>query len=282
MFVHGYLSPSPATPFLTPCRLSTPELAGSFLAMKLESLLEYLDGYLGVTGHPDYPNALNGLQVAGSGEVTRVCTAVDASEQAIEEAARSGANLLMVHHGLFWDGLRPITGRRHRKLDRLFRSAMGLYSVHLPLDSHREIGNCILLARALGLTPLGRLGAYQGTELGWWGETTLDRDAFVARARSVLGGPVQVLAHGPAQIERVGVITGSGGSFIEQAARLGLDTLVTGEGAHHVAIDAAELGLNVVYGGHYATETFGIRALGEHLAQRFGLEQQFLELPTGT
>ena len=250
--------------------------------MKLEPLLEYLDRYLGVTAHPDYPNALNGLQVGGPAEVTHVCTAVDASERAIEDAARAGAHLLMVHHGLFWNGLQPVTGRRHRKLDRLLRSAMGLYSVHLPLDSHCEIGNCILLARALGLTPVGRFGAYQGTDVGWWGEITLDRDAFVARAEGAVRGPVRVLAHGPVQIERVGVITGSGGSFVEEAARLGLDTLVTGEGANHVAIDAAEFGMNVVYGGHYATETFGIRALGEHLAQRFGLEHKFLELPTGT
>jgi dinuclear metal center YbgI/SA1388 family protein len=250
--------------------------------MKLESILEYLDGYLGVTAHPDYPNALNGLQVEGPREVTHLCTAVDASEAAITEAVRRNAHLLMVHHGLFWDGLRPLTGRRHRKVAHLIRGELGVYSIHLPLDAHAEIGNCILLTRALGISPVGRFGAYKGAELGWWGELNLERKQLVERAQVVLDGPVELLAYGPERTERVGVVTGSGGSLVEEAARLNLDTLVTGEGSHHVAIDAAELGINIVYGGHYATETFGIRALGEHLAERFGLEQEFLNLPTGT
>ena len=250
--------------------------------MKLESLLEYLEGYLGVAAHPDYPNALNGLQVEGPSEVTRLCTGVDASEAAVAEAVRRSAHLLLVHHGLFWDGLGPLTGRRHRKIARLIRGELGLYSVHLPLDAHAEVGNCILLMRALEIVPAGRFAAYRGAELGWWGEANLDRDRLVERARAALGGPVRVLAYGPDRAERVGVVTGSGGALVEEAARIGLDTLVTGEGSHHVAIDAAELGINVVYGGHYATETFGIRALGEHLAERFGLAHEFLDLPTGT
>ena len=250
--------------------------------MKLESLLEYLDRYLGVTDHPDYPVALNGLQVEGTAEVAHVCAAVDASEAAIGEAIERGAQLLLVHHGLFWDGLRPLTGRRHRKVAQLIRGGLGLYSVHLPLDGHAEVGNCALLARALGIAPSGRFGRYQGVELGWWGEVDGTRADLVERFRAALGGPVRVLAGGPERVERVGVITGSGGSFVEEAARQGLDTLVTGEGPHHVAIDAAELGINVLYGGHYATETFGVRALAEHLADRFGLAQSFLDLPTGT
>jgi len=250
--------------------------------VKLESILEYVDRYLGVTVHPDYPNAYNGLQVDGPHEVTRLCTAVDASEAAITEAVRRDAHLLMVHHGLFWDGLRPLTGRRHRKIAHLIRGDLGVYSVHLPLDAHADIGNCILLTRSLGISPVGRFGVYQGADLGWWGESDFELNLLVERAQAVLGGPVQLLAYGPERTERVGVITGSGGSLVEEAARLGLDTLVTGEGPHHAAIAAAELGINVVYGGHYATEMFGVRALGEHLAERFGLEHEFLDLPTGT
>lgn len=250
--------------------------------MKLESILAYLDGYLGVAAHPDYPNAYNGLQVDGPQEVTRLCTAVDASEAAIAEAVSRNVHLLMVHHGLFWDGLHPLTGRRYRKIAHLIRGELGVYSMHLPLDAHADIGNCILFTRALEISPVGRFGAYQGAELGWWGESSFERGRLVERVRAVLGGPVQLLAYGPERAERVGVITGSGGSFVEEAARLGLDTLVTGEGPHHAAVAAAELGINVIYGGHYATETFGIRALGEHLAERFGLEHEFLDLPTGT
>ena len=250
--------------------------------MKLESLLEYLDRYLEVAEHPDYPVALNGLQVDGPAEVGRVCAAVDASEAAITRAVERGAQLLIVHHGLFWDGLRPVTGRRHRKLKLLIEGGVGLYSVHLPLDSHAEVGNCVLLARALGIDPRNRFGRYQGMELGWWGETEQSRSQLVDTARNALHGPVRVLESGPEQVRRVGVITGSGASFLEEAARLGLDTLVTGEGPHHAAIDAAELGVNVLYGGHYATETFGVRALAAHVSERFGLEQEFLDLPTGT
>ena len=113
--------------------------------MKLESILQYLDGYLRIDEHPDYPNALNGLQVAGKGEVSHLVAAVDASEAAIEEAARLGADLLIVHHGLFWDGLKPVRGRRYRKLRALLENEMALFSCHLPLDSHAEVGNCALL-----------------------------------------------------------------------------------------------------------------------------------------
>jgi len=249
--------------------------------VKLASLLEYLDGYLRIARHPDYPTAVNGLQVEGPAEVRRVCAAVDASEPAIEGAVARGAELLIVHHGIFWEGLRPLIGRRHRKLAKLVRGELGLFSIHLPLDSHPEIGNCILLARALGIEPLGRFGSYQGTEIGWWGTVELGRAELAGRAEGVLGRPVQVIGGGPDRVERVGVLTGSG-ALVEEAARLGLDTVVTGEGAHHAAIDARELGVNLIYGGHYATEVFGVRALAAHLGERFGLIHEFIDLPTGT
>ena len=246
--------------------------------MKLASLVEYLDGYLRITGHPDYPTALNGLQVEGRPDVERVCGAVDASEAAIDAARAAGADLLIVHHGLFWDGLRPVTGRRRRKLAKILQAELSVVSVHLPLDAHVEIGNCILLARALGVAPAGRFGAYQGTDIGWWGGLEIPRAELARRAETVLDGHVRVLEGGPARVQKVGVLTGSG-AFVEAAARLGVDTVVTGEGPHHIAIDAAELGVNVLYGGHYATETFGVRALGDWLAGRFGLEHVFVDIP---
>ncbi len=251
--------------------------------MRQVSLIEYLDGYLSITGHPDYPTALNGLQVEGPAEIDRVCAAVDASEAAIEAAIARRAQLLIVHHGLFWDGLRPLTGRRYRKVAKLIGGGLGLFSVHLPLDGHSELGNGVLLARALGIEAVGRFGRYQTTDVGWWGTLEgIERSDLVLRAETALGGPVRLIGAGPGRVERVGVVTGAGASFIEEAARMGLDTLVTGEGPHHVAIDAEELGVNVLYGGHYATETFGVRALAAHLADRFGLHQEFIDLPTGT
>lgn len=252
--------------------------------MKSESLFQYLDEYLGVAGHPDYSTALNGVQVEGAVDVSTVAVAVDASLASIEAAAELGAELLLVHHGLFWDGLRPVVGRRYRRLKALMDAGMALYSCHLPLDGHAEVGNCILLARAIGLAPEGRFGQYQGTDLGWWGVLPEPANVEALRervSRAVGGGPVRLLEGGPQSVERVGVITGGGGSFVRAAAEAGLDAFVTGEGAHHTYFDAAEFGTHVLFGGHYATETFGVRAVGEHLVERFGLTSHFIDQPTG-
>jgi dinuclear metal center YbgI/SA1388 family protein len=250
--------------------------------MKLESVLQYVSEYLGVAAHPDYPTALNGLQVEGRGEVRHLCAAVDASEQAIDEAVRRGADLLVVHHGLFWDGLKPLTGRRFRKVSKLIGAGTGLYSVHLPLDSHAEVGNCALLARGVGLQLEGRFGGYQGTEIGWWGTVPgLSREAFRDAVAKAVGGEVRSIRGGPDVIRRVAVVTGGAGSMLDDAAGGGFDAFVTGEASHHAFIDAHESRINLYLAGHYATETFGVKALCEHLAVRFGLTWDFIDLPTG-
>lgn len=249
--------------------------------MKTESLLQFLDDYLGVTGFPDYPNALNGLQLEGPEEVERVVAAVDASEETIGEALRLGGDLLLVHHGLFWGGLRPVRGRRFRKLSRAIEGGLAIYSAHLPLDAHPDVGNCAVLARELGVPLEGRFGQYEGADIGWWGTVDADRVSFAERVEEVVGGPVRVIGGGGEEAGRVAVLTGGGGSFIEEAARAGIDTLVTGEGGHHTYHDAVELGVNVLYAGHYATETWGVRALAAELEERFGLSREFVDLPTG-
>lgn len=252
--------------------------------MKSESLLQYLDAYLGIPGHPDYPRALNGLQVEGPEEIRKVVAAVDASEASIAAAAELGADVLLVHHGLFWDGLAPITGRRFRRLRVLLSRGMGVYSAHLPLDAHAEVGNCVLLARAMGLEPAGRFGRHEGVEIGWWGSLPHAEppDRFLGRVvEAVGGGRVHWVPGGPAAVGKVGVVTGAGGSFVQEALEAGLDALVTGEGAHHHHFDAMEGGLHLFLAGHYATETFGVRALAQHLGERFGLEWAFVDQPTG-
>jgi len=145
------------------------------------------------------------------------------------------------------------------------------------------VGNAALLAKALGAALEGRFAAYQGAEVGWHGRLgpALDAPALRARAEEVLGGPVRLLEGGPERIERVGVVTGGGASFVGEAVDLRLDALVTGEGSHHTYFDAKELGIHVLLGGHYATETFGVRALAEHLADRFELSWDFVDQPTG-
>ncbi|HSJ13890.1 MAG TPA: Nif3-like dinuclear metal center hexameric protein [Longimicrobiales bacterium] len=242
----------------------------------------WLDEYLRITQVPDYPPALNGLQVENAGRVTRIAAAVDASEQAIAAAAKRGCDLLLVHHGLFWDGNQPVTGRRYRKLSGLLRDGIAVYSAHLPLDVHPECGNNVVLARALGMEPEGEFGEYRGMPAGCWGRLDVKREVLAARLDEVLGGRVRMVAGGPEVVRRVGVVTGSGGGMIGAALEAGLDALVTGEGAHHTYFDAVEGGLNVYFGGHYATETFGVRALAERLAERFSIPWEFLELPTGT
>jgi dinuclear metal center YbgI/SA1388 family protein len=210
-----------------------------------------------------------------------VAAAVDASEETIRLARDEGCELLIVHHGLFWDGNRPVTGRRYRKLKLLMDADIAVYGAHIPLDVHAEVGNNAVLARELGIAIRDMFGSYQGIRLGVWGDLEIGRDELAGRLEKVLGGAVRLVAGGPESLRRVGVITGAGGSMIADAIAAGLDGYVTGEGAHHTYFDAMEGGINVYYGGHYATETWGVKALAAHLADRFGLEWLFIPAPTG-
>ena len=251
------------------------------MAVDVQDLVRYLDDYLRVAEVPDSRNALNGLQVEGPGSVQRLAVAVDASEESIRAAVEAEADLLLVHHGLFWDGNLPLTGRRYRRIAPLIRAGVALYSAHIPLDAHEKVGNNIVLARELGIDVAGRFAEYKGLELGVWGRVDVDRNEFAAVLEKVLGRTVQMIPGGEDRLRKVGVLTGGGGSFIEQAVDFGLDALVTGEGSHHTYFDAVENSLTLYYGGHYATETWGVRAIAEHLEERFGLEWVFLDQPTG-
>jgi dinuclear metal center YbgI/SA1388 family protein len=250
-------------------------------AVELTELVRYLDTYLRVADVPDAEPALNGLQLENSGYVRRVGAAVDASARTIREVVRRGCDLLLVHHGLFWDGHRSVTGRRYRRLKPLFAADVAVYSAHLPLDVHEEVGNNVQLLRALRIEPEGRFGTLRGLEIGWWGVIELKREVLAARLADVLGARVHMMPFGPDVVQRVGVVTGGAGSMIPDAIAAGLDAYITGEGAHHHYFDAEEGRINVFFGGHYATETWGVRALAEHLAQRFGLPWEFIDHPTG-
>jgi dinuclear metal center YbgI/SA1388 family protein len=253
----------------------------------LRELTAYLDDYLRVREVPDDPNALNGLQVEnGSGLVTRIVAAVDASLATIEGVAAAGGGehpLLLVHHGLFWDGNQPLTGRRYRRVRALLQRDLALYAAHIPLDLHPEVGNNPLLARLLGLREPEPYDPHRGMALGVRGRLPAPepRSAFVERVARALQTEVRLIPGGPELVERVGVITGGAGSRIAAAQQAGLDTFLTGEGAHHTFFDAMELGVNVLYAGHYATETLGVKALAAHLAERFGLAWEFHDHPTG-
>ncbi len=249
----------------------------------LDEIVDYLDAYLRVAEIPDEAGALNGLQVENSGQVTSIVVAVDASQRTIDRVVAecdSGA-LLLVHHGLFWDGNQPIAGRRYRRVKALLDHDIALYSAHIPLDAHPEVGNNAVLARMLGILDPVPFDDYRGTPFGASGHLIMSRDRLVELVTEVLGAPVHLIAGGPETTTRVGVITGGAGGRIGAAARAGLDTFVTGEGAHHTTFDALECGVNVLYAGHYATETVGVKALAEHLGHRFGMRWNFHDHPTG-
>ncbi len=250
----------------------------------LAEITAYLDGLLKIGEIPDEPHALNGLQVENGGRVDRVVAAVDASQATIDGVGRDrveGAPLLLVHHGLFWDGNIPLTGRRMRRVRALLRGDIALYSAHIPLDVHPDLGNNRELARLLDLDVAGWFGEYRGIALGVWGELALPREALVARLDQGLGTEARLLPGGPEVTARVGIITGGAGSMMAAARDAGLDTYITGEGQHYTYFDAMEWGINAIYAGHYATEQLGVQALARELADHFGLPWSFHHHPTG-
>ncbi len=247
----------------------------------INDVVVYLDAYLRLSRVPDDPRALNGLQVANSGSLRLIAAAVDACQATIDAAAARNAGLLLVHHGLFWSGLEPLTGRHERRVRRLIQSDVALYSAHMPLDCHPEVGNNAVLARALGLHNVVPFGEYQGVRIGAMGEVSLPRGGLVEMLGRLISADPRLIATGPELVKRVAIVTGAGASHIREARDSGADTLITGEGPHHSYFDAEEWGLNVIYGGHYATETVGVKALAEHLSHRFNVPWEFLDHPTG-
>lgn len=249
--------------------------------MELSALCTYLDEHLDVASFEDYPGAFNGLQLERQGPVTRLAAAVDACQFTIDAAVGQGADLLLVHHGLLWGGPATFTGPLYRRLSAAMAANLGVYSSHLPLDAHPELGNGIGLVRALGLEPEAPFGDHRGQALGFVVECDLDRGIWAQRVETAVGASVRVLPTGPERVRRVAVVTGSAASFLDDARAAGCDTLLTGEARHATYLEAEEAGLNVCLAGHYATECFGVKALATHLADHFDLAWSFIEHDTG-
>jgi dinuclear metal center YbgI/SA1388 family protein len=248
----------------------------------LSELVHYADTELRVAEIGDWSNALNGLQVENSGKVTRIAAAVDACETTLRRAVELGADLLVVHHGLFWGGLQPVTGATARKLRLCWQGDLAVYSAHLPLDAHPTLGNNILLAEALGLEQAEFFLPVKGTPCAVRGILEMERAALQRQiSLAIGGGPVHVAPGGPEMTRQVAIVTGGGGTEAAAVRALGIDTLITGEGPHHTYTLAEELGLNLFYAGHYATETFGAKALAARLSERFGVPWEFIDHPTG-
>lgn len=253
----------------------------------LAAIASELDALLHTGDVPDYANALNGVQVESDADIVRVAAAVDVRERTVRAAQEAGANLLIVHHGLFWGGVQPLRGPFLRRVRGLLDAGIALYSSHLPLDAHPELGNNVLLARELGLEPMAGFARYRTIDVGVMGESDVRTAELAGRVRAFAeehGGTLRhtELAAGR-RTRRWGICTGAGASSetLAEATQRGIDTLIVGEGPHHSAVEAEERDITVLYAGHYATETLGVRALAEHVARAWEIPWVFIAAPTG-
>ena len=248
---------------------------------ELAGITAYLDALLDIPAFPDYPNAFNGLQLENSGRITKIGAAVDSGLKVIEMAVAEGVDLLLVHHGLFWGGSAPVTGVAYKKLAKAINANLAVYSAHLPLDAHPEIGNNALFAAELELYPVQPFFEFKGRFVGCSAQVEIDYGSLLARLEKRFGQKVWHCHAGPDEVRKIGIVTGGAGSELAQAKAVGIDTFVTGEGPHHTFTLAEELGINLVYAGHYATEMSGVKALADRVAKQFGLSWVFLDHPSG-
>ncbi len=247
----------------------------------LMEIVRYCDRILRTDKINDYEGAVNGLQVENHGTVTRVAAAVDATLSTIKLAIASRADLLVVHHGLFWNARHPWTSKTYEMLRLLIGSDLAVYSSHLPLDLHPKLGNNPQLCAALGLRHSQPFFLEKDQHLGVEVRTRLPLEELKQRLKAALGAEPMVIPGGPSICQRIGMVTGGAGSQLQRAAAEGVDTFITGEGPHWTYAVAEELGLNLLYGGHYATETFGVKALAQELSEKFDLPWSFVDYPTG-
>ena len=268
----------------------------------LTEIVDYTSEFLRIRDVGDWDNALNGLQIENSGRVTRLGAAVDVSTRVLTEAAKKKVDLLIVHHGLFWPGLQPVRSALRRQLQLAFENDIALYSAHLPLDIHPKVGNNAQLVAALFGAPFGvrrHVAAFEsadmsahsksaepfleekGQPIGLKMRASMPRSELVRKLRTALNGPVKIFDFGPRQTRTIGIVTGGAGSEIYRVAQENIDTFITGEAPHWAAVAAEELGMNLLLGGHYATEVFGVKALAAHLSKRFKIPNEFIDCPTG-
>jgi dinuclear metal center YbgI/SA1388 family protein len=247
----------------------------------LAAIVNHCDRILRTSEIGDYDGAANGLQVENDGSVTRIAAAVDASLATVKLAIAAKADLLVVHHGFFWSKTHPWTGKRRELLQLLIENNLAVYSSHLPLDAHPKLGNNAQLATLLGLKNLKPFFFSHGQNIGLKTNAKISRTELAKRLERVTGAKPKLIPGGNENCGCIGIVTGGAGGEMKLAAAAGVDTFITGEGPHWTFAQGEELGLNVFYGGHYATETFGVKALSAELSKRFKLPWVFLDHPTG-
>lgn len=254
---------------------------------RIHELVQYADELLETARIPDYPAALNGLQLENSGDIKGIASAVDFSTRSIRGAIDAGANLLILHHGMFWNGFEHLKGPAYQRLRLLIEHDVALYSSHLPLDLHSTFGNNVLLAKELDLRPTGPFAKYDTIFIGISGESDIDTVSLAEKARKfvkALGSDVRLTSISRTRrTKRWAMCTGAGASSdtIKEAVKMGVDTLIVGEGPHHTSVMAEENDLAIIYAGHYATETLGVRELADHLGKKYDVPASFVYAPTG-
>ncbi|CAM2007966.1 Nif3-like dinuclear metal center hexameric protein [Acanthopleuribacter pedis] len=255
------------------------------MSVELGRLVSQLNSYLRVSDFKE--GAINGLQVAGKKQVKKIAFAVDGVLETIEKAVAEDADVLIVHHGIYWGFQYPLRGADYKRVKLLMDHEMALYAVHLPLDAHAEVGHNVNLLKGLGVAPesLEPFGDYKGMPIGFAGKFSraLGRDTVTEKLAALLGGPVQLLPFGPDKVRSVACITGQGADFasVREAKMRGIHYYISGEATHPLYHFAQEQGMSVALGGHYRTEVFGLHALREYLGKNYEIETVFIDCPTG-
>jgi dinuclear metal center YbgI/SA1388 family protein len=244
-----------------------------------DDIIAFLDDLLDAPGWPDY--GPNGLQVPGVAEVSTVVTGVSAHLTLFERAVEAGAQLVLCHHGLFWGQTELISQELKGRLKTLFDADVSLAAYHLPLDAHAEVGNNALICRQLGFERAEPFSEHKGKPVGWVGRSGdgIPAAELFERCARVFGQEPLVFDAGPERLHSIGIVSGGAASSIHEAVELGLDAFLTGEPSEFVMASAQEGGIHFIAGGHYATETFGVRRLGELLEERFGIKHRFVPVP---
>ena len=250
-------------------------------SIRRDKLVSFLDSRLCLSEFSEDESA-NGLQVEGSVTVQKIGLAVDACEYVFKEAAKKKIDFLLVHHGLIWGGLKSVSGVVKKRIKTLLDSDISLYACHLPLDWHPKYGNNSELLRLLSIKKIGEFGKYHGKNISYWGRTAkeISLDEFTARIDKVLGTRSSAVRFNN-KVRNVGVVSGGGWFAINEAEKYNIDTFLTGEPSHSAYTLAEEMKVNLVFAGHYATETLGVKAVGLMLQKRFGLPAEFIDHPTG-
>lgn len=247
--------------------------------MNRKDLTDYLDHYLHINDISDY--GPQGLQVEAAGDtVRRIALSVDVAPPIIAAAAEWDADMLLVHHGVLWRSVERIAGPLGARVRGLLKHDIHLYAAHLPLDAHPEVGNNAVLGKMLGVEVTDWWCQAQGTPIGVFGKLAMPLNELVTAVEQRLKTNVRLLAHGPAEVSQIAIVSGFGADRVAEARALGADTLLTGETSHANYWAAADHGLNVLFAGHYATETVGVQALGRHLAGKFNLDVKFFDFAT--